>query len=219
MPFSGRALPYVMPQHICEIKASHASDNSQLPLALRLCFSFKRPGNPPKMETPENLWGAKPKGSATGARNLKSAQNGLERVQRSFGPRAQRSPKSLLHHQNSILHRCNSLLHSLLTTLGTFEVSGPCSRTSGSQLWGAKKYTKKLTRKQKVHRVVLGYWGEFVYVLSPPLRNDPKKTHKQMFATRLVPGQSRKTCLCLCAFLSQSLARIAKFPSLHHPRK
>ena len=68
---------------------------------------------------------------------------------RCFGPREQRFLKSLLHHQNPVLHRCNSLLHQckrplaplaqktflhpLLTTLGTFEVSGPCSRTFGSQ--------------------------------------------------------------------------------------
>ena len=70
---------------------------------------------------------------------------------RCFGLREQRSPKSLLHHPNPVLHRCNSLvhqckrtlpawarktfrlLHPLLTTLGTFEVSGPCSRHPGSQ--------------------------------------------------------------------------------------
>ena len=68
---------------------------------------------------------------------------------RSLGPREQRSPKSLLHHLNPVLHRCNffsctsarglcslgpkGLLPPLLTTLGTFEVSGPCSRHSGSQ--------------------------------------------------------------------------------------
>ena len=68
---------------------------------------------------------------------------------RCFGPREQRSPKSLLHHQNPVLHRVQlsfapvqedfgalgpkHLLHPLLTTLGTFEVSGPCSRTFGSQ--------------------------------------------------------------------------------------
>ena len=59
---------------------------------------------------------------------------------RCFGPRGQRSPKSLLHHLNPVLHRCNSLLHqckrtllprskrpfapSPIPTLGTFEVSG-----------------------------------------------------------------------------------------------
>ena len=30
---------------------------------------------------------------------------------RCFGPREQRSPKSLLHHLNPVLHRCNPLLH------------------------------------------------------------------------------------------------------------
>ena len=36
---------------------------------------------------------------------------------RSFGPREQRSPKSLLHHLNPVLHRCNSLLHQCKRTL------------------------------------------------------------------------------------------------------
>ena len=36
---------------------------------------------------------------------------------RCFGPKEQRSPKSLLHHQNPVLHRCNSLLHQCKRTL------------------------------------------------------------------------------------------------------
>ena len=36
---------------------------------------------------------------------------------KSFGPREQRSPKSLLHHLNPVLHRCNSLLHQCKRTL------------------------------------------------------------------------------------------------------
>ena len=36
---------------------------------------------------------------------------------RCFGPREQRSPKSLLHHQKPVLHRCNSLLHQCKRTL------------------------------------------------------------------------------------------------------
>ena len=63
--------------------------------------------------------------------------------------------KVLLHWCKRELHRCQTgfgwckkllgdlcplgprhLLHPLLTTLGTFEVSGPCSRHSGSQAWG-----------------------------------------------------------------------------------
>ena len=36
---------------------------------------------------------------------------------RCFGPREQRSPKSLLHHRNPVLHRCNSLLHQCKRTL------------------------------------------------------------------------------------------------------
>ena len=59
------------------------------------------------------------------------------------------SPKSLLHQCNPVLHQCNPpapvqqafgphtpkhMLHPLLTTLGNFEVSGPCSRHLGSQI-------------------------------------------------------------------------------------
>ena len=59
--------------------------------------------------------------------------------------------------------------------------------------WERKKHKEKKTRKQNVHGIVPGFWGDFVYVFSPsPIRNDPKKTHKQMFATHPVPGQSRK---------------------------
>ena len=36
---------------------------------------------------------------------------------RCSGPREQRSPKSLLHHQNPVLHRCNSLLHQCKRSL------------------------------------------------------------------------------------------------------
>ena len=34
--------------------------------------------------------------------------------------------------------------------------------------------------------------GDFVYVLFSPIRSDPPKTRKQMFATHPVPGQSPK---------------------------
>ena len=55
-----------------------------------------------------------------------------------------------------------------------------------------KKHIKKKTRKQKFHGIVPGFLGNFVYVFSSPLRNDPKKTHKQIFGTHPVLGQSRK---------------------------
>ena len=67
---------------------------------------------------------------------------------RCFGPREQRSPKSLLHHQNRVLHRCNSLLHQCKRTLALgakktlapspnhfweFSIFKPSPRTFGSQ--------------------------------------------------------------------------------------
>ena len=35
-----------------------------------------------------------------------------------------------------------------------------------------------------------------------PIRNDPKKTHKQIFGTQPVPGQSRKFVYVYVFFLS-----------------
>ena len=97
-----------------------------------------------------------------------------------FAPRAPRSPKSLLHHLNPVLHRCNSLLHQckrtlapwvqktfctpLLTTLGTFEVSGPC-RHLGSQV---------LASGTSCH-----FLSIFIWFLCHPLKlRAGEKTHK-----------------------------------------
>ena len=44
--------------------------------------------------------------------------------------------------------------------------------------------------------------GDFVYVFFSPIRNDPKKTHKQNFGTHPVPGQSRKFVYVYVFFLS-----------------
>ena len=44
-----------------------------------------------------------------------------------------------------------------------------------------------------------------------PLRNDPKKTHKQNFGTHPVPGQSRKFVYVYVFFLSPSkIARLVR---------
>ena len=58
-----------------------------------------------------------------------------------------------------------------------------------------KKHThkKKKTRKQNFHGIVPGFLGGILFMcFSSPIRNDPKKTHKQLFGTHPVPGQSRK---------------------------
>ena len=62
-----------------------------------------------------------PKSSCTGAReSCTGAKQGFGGAKDSWETFAQRGPKHLLH--------------PLLSTLGTFEVSGPCSRHPGSQL-------------------------------------------------------------------------------------
>ena len=49
-------------------------------------------------------------------------------------------------------------------------------------------------RKQNVRRIVPGFGGGgfCLCVLFSPIRNDPQRTHKQLFDTRPVPGQSPK---------------------------
>ena len=54
------------------------------------------------------LWEAVDLGNCRKRENLKKW---LGEVQRSFGPREQRSPKSLLHHPKPLLHRCNPISH------------------------------------------------------------------------------------------------------------
>ena len=44
-------------------------------------------------------------------KTLCKAPFGAKSLFDSFGPREQRSPKSLLHHPNPLLHRCNPILH------------------------------------------------------------------------------------------------------------
>ena len=55
-----------------------------------------------------------------------------------------------------------------------------------------KKHIKKKTRKQNFQGIVPGFWGGISFMcFFSPIRNDPKKTHKQLFGTHPVPGQSR----------------------------
>ena len=42
--------------------------------------------------------------------------------------------------------------------------------------WERKAHKDKNTREQNVPLIVLGFWGDFVYVFFSPIRNDPKKT-------------------------------------------
>ena len=91
------------------------------------------------------------------------------------------------------------LLHPLLTTLGTFEVSGPCSRTFGSQ---DKTHKEQKTHQQNI--IVPRFGGGLVYVF-PPIRNDRKHTHTQTnkqttFWHPRSPRTIPQICLCLCAF-------------------
>ena len=71
-----------------------------------------------------------------------------------------------------------------------------------------KTHREKKTRKQNFHGIVLGFWGEFcLCVYSPPQGMTPpkkkeKKTHKQLFGTHPVPGQSRKFVYVYVFFLS-----------------
>ena len=67
--------------------------------------------------------------------------------------------------------------------------------------WGAKKHIKKKARKHNFHGIVPGFWGGFCYLFFSPTRNDPKKTHRQIFATNPVPGQSRKFVYVYVFFL------------------
>ena len=69
---------------------------------------------------------------------------------------------------------------------------------------GAKKPIKEKTHKQNFHGIIpgLGGGGQSVYVFFSPIGNDPKKTHKQLFGTHPVPGQSRTFVYFACFFLS-----------------
>ena len=53
--------------------------------------------------------------------------------------------------------------------------------------WGTKKHIKKKTRKQDFHGIVPGFWGDSVYVFSPP-KEMTRKKHINKF---LAPTQSR----------------------------
>ena len=57
---------------------------------------------------------------------------------RCFGPRAQRSPKSLLHHLNPVLHRRNSLLHQCKMTLAPWVQKTFC--TLSWPLWALLRF-------------------------------------------------------------------------------
>ena len=85
----------------------------------------------------------RPRVPAAGARNLKSAQSGWERVQKVFWTRgakvSQDTTKTRFCTATLFCTSARRLWRpwpkrpfapSLLTTLGTFEVSGPCSRHS-----------------------------------------------------------------------------------------
>ena len=49
---------------------------------------------------------------------------------------------------------------------------------------GSEKTHKEKTRKQTFHGIVLGFIGNFVYVFSPPIRNDPK-THTHTHTNKI----------------------------------
>ena len=68
--------------------------------------------------------------------------------------------------------------------------------------WERKKHINKKTRKQNFHGIVPGFLGDFcLCVFFSPIRNDPKKTHKQIFGTQPVPGQSREFVYVYVFFL------------------
>ena len=71
--------------------------------------------------------------------------------------------------------------------------------------FGSKTNIKKKTRKQNVHGIVPGLWGEIMFVLFLPTMNEKKKTHKQKFGTHPVPGQSRKFVYVYVLFLSLNI--------------
>ena len=81
-------------------------------------------------------------------------------------------------------------------------------------LGSEKTHTKNQTRKQNFHGILPGFWGGFVYVFFSPTRNDPKKTHKQNFATRPIPGQSRKFVYVYVFLFSLSTAKITDQASI-----
>ena len=80
------------------------------------------------------------------------------------------------------------------------------------KIWAVKTFygERKKTHKEQKHVNKISTWlsrdfgGDFVYVFFLPLRNDPKKTHKQNFGTHPVPGQSRKFVYVYVFFLSLS---------------
>ena len=94
----------------------------------------------------------------------------------------------------------------------------PCAiLKSGSE----KKHIKKKTRKQNFHGIVLGFWGGFcLCVFFSAIRNDPKKTHKQNFGTRPVPGQSRKCVYVYVFFLPPKImvCLLAQIPNHGLPK-
>ena len=80
------------------------------------------------------------------------------------------------------------------------------SKTSKNTYRERKKHIKKKTRKQNFHGIVPGFLGGILFMcFFLPLRNDPKKTHKQNFGTHPIPGQSRKFVYVYVFFLSPNL--------------
>ena len=73
------------------------------------------------------------------------------------------------------------------------------STTQVKLLWERKK---EKTHKHNFLGLSRDFGGDFVYVFFSPIRNDPKKTHKQIFGTHPVPGQSRKVVYVYVCFLS-----------------
>ena len=105
---------------------------------------------------------------------------------------------------------------------GVMDVRAFGSWTSAPTCFGErKKHIKKKTRKQIFHGIVPGFWGGILFMcFSSPIRNDPKKTHKQNFGTHPVPGQSRKFVYVYVFFLSLMLVfpRISRaWPTLLPP--
>ena len=103
----------------------------------------------------------KPERLGEGSKIAKSPKVVRRGYKRSFGPTAQRSPKSLLYHGQPCLHRCNlgtpgctsarGLLLPLLTTFGDFPVFDP-----SQALWFASRVSQSRRKRswRKVYRKV-----------------------------------------------------------------
>ena len=98
----------------------------------------------------------RPQGPGRGPENGNFQKVVRRGCKRCFGPREQRSPKSLLHHPNPVLHRCNSLLHQCKRPLAPLVRNTFCTLSQPrlgnfyfralSQALGVASLTKKTTR-------------------------------------------------------------------------